>query len=384
MFELDSWVVINFFTGLLLVLLIQFQSGTSRVQSGRKYSSLLVMTLFLLCAETIGKVGEVHAGNYIILAKIGYFLIYLLDPVDILFALQYIDCWMDDKNMKARRIFGIAFQVFAICNILGVFSSQITGTGLFYYFEDGAYYRGPLFMFRAVLLLTFIILLVVYTIVFKQNIMNEYRNFIILLPAVSLFGSLFQIFFAAVDTTYAGITIGCLVLFFYLQSKDVNVDYLTGLLNRRGLDMKLEEMVKHALINDKKFTAIMMDVDHFKEINDHYGHSSGDKTIQDVAMILLEVFGSSAEIGRFGGDEFSIITEEHNEDKIKEMLDKVHVKVAELKNRNGWNVDLDVSCGFLIYMPAEHMTVETFQETIDALMYKEKKQHHLNDRRKGD
>ena len=384
MFELDSWVVINFFTGLLLVLLIQFQSGTSRVQSGRKYSSLLVMTLFLLCAETIGKIGEVHAGNYIILAKIGYFLIYLLDPVDILFALQYIDCWMDDKNMKARRAFSIAFQVFAICNILAVSISQIFGRKLFFYFEDGVYYRGPLFMFRAALLLIFIILLVVYTIAFKQDIMNEYRNYIILLPSISLMGSLFQIFFAAIDTTYAGITIGCLVLFFYLQSKDVNVDYLTGLLNRRGLDMKLEEKVKQALINEKKFSAIMMDVDHFKEINDHYGHSAGDKTIQDVARILLEVFGADSEIGRFGGDEFSVIIDECNEEKIIEKLDMVHAKVAELKNRNGWKIDLDVSCGYLTYMPAAHMSVETFQETIDALMYKEKKQHHLNDRRKGD
>lgn len=384
MFELDSWVVINFFTGLLLVLLIQFQSGTSRVQSGRKYSSLLVMTLFLLCAETIGKIGEVHAGNYIILAKIGYFLIYLLDPVDILFALQYIDCWMDDKNMKARRAFSIAFQVFAICNILAVSISQIFGRKLFFYFEDGVYYRGPLFMFRAALLLIFIILLVVYTIAFKQDIMNEYRNYIILLPSISLMGSLFQIFFAAIDTTYAGITIGCLVLFFYLQSKDVNVDYLTGLLNRRGLDMKLEEKVKQALINEKKFSAIMMDVDHFKEINDHYGHSAGDKTIQDVARILLEVFGADSEIGRFGGDEFSVIIDECNEEKIIEKLDMVHAKVAELKNKNGWKIDLDVSCGYLTYMPAAHMSVETFQETIDALMYKEKKQHHLNDRRKGD
>ena len=384
MFELDSWVVINFFTGLLLVLLIQFQSGTSRVQSGRKYSSLLVMTLFLLCAETIGKIGEVHAGNYIILAKIGYFLIYLLDPVDILFALQYIDCWMDDKNMKARRAFSIAFQVFAICNILAVSISQIFGRKLFFYFEDGLYFRGPLFMFRAALLLIFIILLVVYTIAFKQDIMNEYRNYIILLPSISLMGSLFQIFFAAIDTTYAGITIGCLVLFFYLQSKDVNVDYLTGLLNRRGLDMKLEEKVKQALINEKKFSAIMMDVDHFKEINDHYGHSAGDKTIQDVARILLEVFGADSEIGRFGGDEFSVIIDECNEEKIIEKLDMVHAKVAELKNRNDWKIDLDVSCGYLTYMPAAHMSVETFQETIDALMYKEKKQHHLNDRRKGD
>ena len=379
---IESWVVLNFYTGLMLVLLLFFQSDTSRIQSSRRYSALIVMTLILLCAETIGKIGETHPDNFLFLAQIGYFIIYLFDPLDILFALRYIECWMDKESLASRRIYGIAFQTFSIANILGVGISQIFGSKLFYYFEDGIYYRGPLFMFRAVFLMIFIILLLVYVLVYQKNIISDYKKAIILLPALSFLGSVLQIFIANMDMTYAGISIGCLILFFYLQSRDVNVDYLTGIMNRRGLDMMLDDKIKQALTSGTRFSAIMMDVDHFKEINDHYGHKAGDKTVQDVAEILVNIFGQDAGIGRFGGDEFCVISNIVSDETICEKLSRVHEEINKLKKLRGWNEALDVSCGYKIYDPAQHETVEAFQESIDILMYEEKKQHHLNDRRK--
>ncbi len=382
MVTIDSWVILNFYTGLMLVLLIIFQSSTSKIQASRRYSALLIMTLILLCAESIGKIGETHPDNLLFLARIGYFIIYLLDPVDILFALRYIECWMDKENRKYRSIFGVAFQTFAAVNIVSIVASKITGTNLFYYFEDGVYYRGPLFMFRAAFLMLFIILLLVYVIIFKENIMSEYRKQLILLPAISLMGSILQIFVSNMDMTYAGISLGCLVLFFYLQSKDVNVDYLTGVMNRRGLDMMLDEKIKNALSGGENFSAIMMDIDHFKEINDHHGHNAGDRAVKDIADILVDVFGQDAGIGRFGGDEFCVITDIVSEDVIKSKIEMVREETKKLKTKRGWNEELDISSGYRVYDPALHASAEEFQRIIDTLMYEEKREHHLNDRRK--
>ncbi len=378
----EGWIVLNFFSGLLLFLLLYFQSSTSRIQSGRKYSALLAMTLVLLCAETVGKFGETHPDNFIFLAHIGYFIIFLLDPVDILFAITYIDCWMDKGNRPQRKYYTMAFQIFAMVNIILVTFSSALGLNLFFYFEDGIYHRGPLFMLRAVFMMIFIVLLVVYVIIYRKHIMNEYRHSLILLPALALLGSVLQIFFANMDTTYAGITIGCLILFFFLQSRDVDVDYLTGVLNRRGLDLKLEESIRQSLTNGGKFSAIMMDVDHFKEINDHYGHSAGDQTVKDIANILVEVFGQKAAIGRFGGDEFCIISETYNATEIESGIERVHKKIKEFREKKGWNEAIDVSCGYRIYDPEDAVSAEEFQKMIDLLMYREKKEHHLNDRRR--
>ncbi len=381
---LEGWVVLNFFSGLLLVLLLIFQNSTSSIKTGRRYSALLIMTLVLLGAETIGRFGETHPDHFLFLARAGYFLIFLLDPIDILFALTYIDCWMDDGRAKSRGIFAAAFKIFAVANAAMVTISALFGSGLFYYFEDGIYHRGQLFMVRAVLMMIFIMLLVVYTLLYRQNVLTLYRKSIIFLPVISLLGAVLQIFFANMDMTYAGITIGCLILFFYLQSKDVNVDYLTGVLNRRGLDVKLEERIRQSLSTGGKFSAIMMDVDHFKEINDHYGHSAGDKTVRDIAQILVDIFGQEASIGRFGGDEFCIVSELNDAAVIEQRIDKVHTAIAEIRQRNGWDEKIDVSCGYRIYDPNDAFSAEVFQEMIDELMYREKQLHHLNDRRKSE
>ncbi len=378
----EGWIVLNFFTGLLLFLLLYFQQSTSSIQTGRRYSALLFMTLMLLCAETIGRFGETHPANFEFLGHIGYFIIFLLDPVDILFAMTYIDCWMDTGKKTQRKLFAMAFQVFAVVNIILVTFSSALDLKLFFYFEDGVYHRGSLFLLRGAFLLIFIIILVIYVVIYRMNIMNEYRHYLILLPSLSLLGAVLQIFFANMDTTYAGITIGCLILFFFLQARDVDVDYLTGVLNRRGLDIKLEDRIKQSLTVGDKFSAIMMDVDHFKEINDHYGHSAGDQTVKDIANILVDVFGQNASIGRFGGDEFCIVSEISEKSEIEAGIDKVHNKIKDFREKNGWKEMIDVSCGYRIYDPDDAVSAEDFQKMIDELMYREKQEHHLIERRR--
>ncbi len=379
---IEGWLVLNFFCILLLSLLLYFQSSTSSIQTGRRYSALLVMTLILFVAETIGHVGETHPDNLLILAKVGYFVIYLLDPVDILFALTYIECWMNKEEERSRKLFSVVFHVFAIVNIILVIISKLMNLNLFYYFEDGVYYRGPLFMVRAIFLMVFIALLLVYVLVYRKHILNEYRNTIIMLPVLSFIGVVLQIFIANMDITYAGITIGCLLLFFFLQSRDVNVDYLTGVLNRRGLDIRLEEKIRQSIVSGERFSAIMMDVDHFKEINDHYGHLAGDKTVKEVAEVLAEVFGQKDYIGRFGGDEFCVISPIDDATVIEEKINQVHIKIRNIREKNGWKEKIDLSCGYRVYDPSDPISAEAFQEAIDALMYLEKQEHHLNDRRK--
>jgi diguanylate cyclase (GGDEF)-like protein len=343
------------------------------------------MTLVLLASETVGRIGEAYPDNLLFLAQIGYFMIFLLDPVDILFALTYIDCWMDKENLGKRAIFSYSFQAFAFVNVAMVTISEVLDLKLFYFFEDGTYFRGPYFMVRAVLMMIFIVLLTVYVVMFRKNIYKEYQNAILMLPILSFLGAVLQIFLANMDITYAGISIGCLILFFSLQSRDINVDYLTGVLNRRGLDIRLEEKVKQSISSGNRFSAIMMDVDHFKEINDHYGHSAGDDTIRDVARVLVDTFGSKAYIGRFGGDEFCIVTNMTEAEEVEEKINRVHEAIKrDIKERNGWPEMIDVSSGYSIYDPERALSAEEFQQNIDRLMYEEKQKHHLNDRRKSE
>ncbi|MBQ1682461.1 MAG: GGDEF domain-containing protein [Agathobacter sp.] len=376
MITLDGWVVLNFFTAFLLILLLIFQNKTSRLKSGRKYCSILIMTLILIFAETIGRIGEMYPDHWLFLARIGYLIIFLFDPVDILFTLSYVDCWMDEENLAGRKLFRIAFQVFAAANILLVLISSIFHLKWFFYFEDMKYYRGSLFMGRGILLMVFIILLVAYVFIFQKNIMSEYKTIILFLPIFSLIGSVMQIFIAELDATYAGISLGCLILFFLFQSKDVNVDYLTGVLNRRGLDIKMQDMVKNSTLYGRDFTAIMMDIDNFKTVNDSFGHEAGDKAIKEVAEILVNTFGENAYIGRFGGDEFCVISDIIDRSILSEKIQSVRDAVARLRRKNGWAEQFDISCGYEVYHHENLVSAKQFQEQIDRLMYVEKQEHH--------
>ena len=378
MVEVPGWVILNFFTSVLLILLLIFQNQTSRLQSGRKYSAILICTLVLLVSETVGRFGEYHPDNFLFLARIGYLLIFLLDPVDILFAVSYVDCWMDKENSVPRRWFKAAFQVFAVVNIILVIISSIFQLKWFFYFEDGVYYRGEYFLVRALMVMVFIVLLLVYTVVFRNDFLSDYKNMILFLPVISLIGALLQVFLSNIDTTYGGISLGCLILFFFLQSHDVNIDYLTGVMNRRGIDIKLDEKIRSSQTSGISFAAIMLDLDNFKTINDTYGHSEGDRAIKNMAEILTDAFDRDAAIGRFGGDEFFVVTDIVSKLELDILIKEVREKLATIRDRRGWASNVDVSCGYEIYDPASNMTRKEFAEILDTLMYAEKQIHHSN------
>ncbi len=376
MIEVPGWIILNFFTAFLLVLLLVFQNKTSRLQTGKKYSAILIGTLILLIAETIGRIGETYPENYLILAKVGYYVIFLLDPVDILFAINYIDCWMNDDNKKARTYYRSSFEIFSMVNMVAVTLALILDLKLFYYFDGYTYNRGSFFMIRAALIMVFIILLLLYTIIFRKNLLTAYKNTILFLPAFSLLGALLQVFLANLDCTYAGISLGCLIIFFAYQNRDNNMDYLTGVLNRRGLDIKMAEMVKTSQSGKKNFSALMLDIDYFKEINDSFGHDEGDQAIKTMANILVDVFGPDASIGRFGGDEFCVITESLSEMEIESNIKEICHRLEKQKRKHGWNSCINISCGYEVYDHNSNISAPEFMDIIDKRMYVEKQRHH--------
>jgi len=84
-------------------------------------------------------------------------------------------------------------------------------------------------------------------------------------------------------------------------------DYLTGLPNRQVFMEGLESELKKVRRGDARAALLMMDLDHFKKVNDHYGHAVGDRVLQDFAVLLQESLESSALPGRLGGEEFGVL-----------------------------------------------------------------------------
>jgi diguanylate cyclase len=84
-------------------------------------------------------------------------------------------------------------------------------------------------------------------------------------------------------------------------------DALTGIPNRRGFDLSLEQAMIDANRTRSSFTLIMLDIDHFKSINDKFGHPTGDKVLRYVASMIRNTLRGDDFVARFGGEEFAII-----------------------------------------------------------------------------
>lgn len=92
-----------------------------------------------------------------------------------------------------------------------------------------------------------------------------------------------------------------------LQLRELaQTDELTGLNNRRYFMEETSKILNHALRYDEKLTMLMMDIDHFKVINDTYGHACGDLVLSTLAKLIRATYRSTDIVGRFGGEEFVV------------------------------------------------------------------------------
>jgi len=109
-------------------------------------------------------------------------------------------------------------------------------------------------------------------------------------------------------------------------------DGLTDLANRRVLDHRLEEEWARAQRGGTALSLVMMDIDHFKLYNDHYGHGDGDECLRRVAQALLAVPGRTSDlVARYGGEEFIALLPYTDADDAKRMAERFRAAVAGLE-----------------------------------------------------
>lgn len=106
-------------------------------------------------------------------------------------------------------------------------------------------------------------------------------------------------------------------------------DPLTGLANRRAFDERLAESLDDSLQQLKKICLLMVDIDHFKQINDKHGHQIGDKILRYVASVLKKNFKGKDLVARFGGDEFAVIVENAPIAGVQSIAETIRKQVSE-------------------------------------------------------
>ncbi len=153
-------------------------------------------------------------------------------------------------------------------------------------------------------------------------------------------------------------------------------DELTSLSNLRGFKMVAEHVLAMCRRNHQTVTAVAIDLDHFKAVNDLYGHEAGDEVLRNFGKMLFKHFRHSDVIARVGGDEFAMLCGGTNAGEIIGSLDRFKggFVESELKGRYP---DLSWSVGVADFDHSSNHTIEDLMHVADNRMYRAKSERAL-------
>ncbi len=149
-------------------------------------------------------------------------------------------------------------------------------------------------------------------------------------------------------------------------------DSLTGLLNRRAFFEQLEATLVQTRRSELACAVILFDIDRFKEINDVFGHKTGDDLLMAVADVLRAQLRETDSIGRIGGDEFAVLaTNLKSAAAAMEIAEKIARGVGAITELNDVSVEISISIGISVF-PLDDSTADVLVTHADMAMYKSK------------
>jgi diguanylate cyclase (GGDEF)-like protein len=155
--------------------------------------------------------------------------------------------------------------------------------------------------------------------------------------------------------------------------EETRLDSLTGLHNRRAFEEMVQREVQIAVRENTALTLVMMDLDHFKQLNDTWGHALGDRALRTFGGVLLTVTGSGDAVARLGGEEFAILLPGRSARSALSLAERLRATVEGLRLSEGDElIRFTVSLGLSSLQPGE-LNFEPMLRRADRALYKVKR-----------
>lgn len=197
-----------------------------------------------------------------------------------------------------------------------------------------------------------------------------------------ILGIVVQFSLDGVTIVWPMVIIGLVGVFMSMQNDLAYIDSLTKLNNRAYFDHLISDTIDNS---HRKVGIIMADIDHFKRINDDFGHSEGDRALIEYAAILRRSIGDRGIAIRYAGDEFIIIQNTDDQWQIEQTVKKLYSLCDKYNQTAGKPYELTASAGCGIY-DHDSETFDDFIKRIDKFMFEQKANfyatHKEYDRRK--
>lgn len=380
---LEEIIVANGTAVLLLLTLFVSRYVTRRYQRPEEKLFTVFIFIGIACAtlETLSFVVDGKASTFLrIFNIIDNSLLYACTATVSLIWIWFVDLSLNHDTKRMKTVYMPMTVIWA-----GLVLSLIFNAIFQFYFKvdaNNVYSRELLgYIFYVFLVGSFILSIIVYIrFRIKHGGVQFFPIWMFLAPVI--IGCVIQVIYYGISLAWLGCAIGLLAVHLSIVSKFSFLDSLTGLYNRAYLEHKLivaRERKKYA------YAGIMLDVDYFKEINDTYGHSVGDDALREVAKIVVSACNRNSFAFRFAGDEFIILLRvpsvmvEELEATVEDVKDRVRRQAEKFNSGDKCNYKIRFSMGHAIYNIEEED--DLFFHNMDSAMYKEKREHHRDNKK---
>lgn len=361
-------VVLNIQSVLIILVIVfhgfkLFQKDSLR---DRLFMLMQYLLLFMLILDTLDRVVAYTGASG--MGRAGFFAVILMSPVLPSLWVAYLHFHVFYSESRTQKM------LLTLCIINAVYAAVLVCMlkyGLVRIAADVSDYASLMYLLPSCVVTMFMLCASVMVVTCCRKL--EKRTFftLIFVCVPPVLAAMLQMKFHELPLILNSAVPSLLAVFLNIQNHYLYTDYLTGISNRKKLDMYLKEKASLSTPG-KGFSAILLDINNFKYINDTYGHDTGDDALVTAARLLKGCLRNGDFIARFGGDEFLIIIDITNEKDLEALTSRIN-SCLDRYNSSGLNhYEIRFSMGYAVYDRRLHKSPEEFLRQIDRLMYENK------------
>ncbi len=164
---------------------------------------------------------------------------------------------------------------------------------------------------------------------------------------------------------------------FEMMRRTSLIDTLTGVNNRRFLEQRIGEELDRSQRRDEPLSCLFLDVDHFKFVNDTYGHQAGDYVLASIARMIKKQLRSNDVLARYGGEEFVALLSNINETGATDIAERIRLSIKELQlDFNEQNIDITISIGTSTYHCSKSPSISSAEVSVQLIQSADKALYH--------
>lgn len=345
-----------------------------RNKSTDLFSRLTFLMLISTFVEIVTFAIDGRPGSWMYAA--GYIsnsLLFALAPVTLYLWVDYIE------NLFVKDLVVCRYRVVLRGTLVAVIMLMVLvnfNTGILFRIKEGnVYVRGPWFVIQ-VMLNVLIAGQAYLTLLLNRRRLNPVMLWsLVLFPLLPVAGVVIQTLFYGTTATLSFKTIALLLIYINVQRAMIFIDPLTGLENRRSIDLLVKAMGENR--REVLYAGMMLDIDNLKAVNDLYGHAAGDQAIKRTAELLRGSLRKTDFVARYAGDEFLVVMEVEDRMALLKAVERIRGALAVYNETSGDPWKLEISMGYDTFVYKTPEEVEQALREIDLKMYEEKNRRKI-------